>query len=83
MHLDGAHNTYAHYGVRTERHKLIYYYEPAPGPQEWELFDLEADPKELRNVYGDPAYAAVTGELKAELRRLRSQVGDSTNDWVD
>lgn len=83
MHLDGAHNTYAHYGVRTERHKLIYYYEPEPGPQEWELFDLEADPRELRNVYSDAAYAAVVKELKSELRKLRKQVGDTTNDWVD
>jgi arylsulfatase A-like enzyme len=83
MHLDNAHNTYAHYGVRTERHKLIYYYEPEPGPQEWELFDLETDPKELRNVYGNPAYAEVTRDLKTELRRLRHQVGDLTNDWTD
>src|SRR5688500_16930818 len=83
MHLDGSHNTYAHYGVRTERHKLIYYYEPEPGPQEWELFDLQEDPKELRNVYGNPAYAEVTRELKTELRRLRQQVGDQTNEWVD
>jgi arylsulfatase A-like enzyme len=83
MHLDNAHNTYAHYGVRTERYKLIYYYEPEPGPQEWELFDLETDPKELKNVYGNSAYADVTRELKTELRRLRQQVGDTTNDWVD
>jgi arylsulfatase A-like enzyme len=82
MHLDGAHNTYAHYGVRTERHKLIYYYEPEPGPQEWELFDLEKDPREMRNVYSDPTYAGVVTELKTELRRLRQQVGDTTNDWV-
>ena len=83
MHLDGSHNTYAHYGVRTERHKLIYYYEPEPGPQEWELFDLESDPKELRNVYGEPEYAELTRQLKTELRRLRQQVGDTTNGWTD
>ncbi|MDQ3702033.1 MAG: DUF4976 domain-containing protein, partial [Chloroflexota bacterium] len=41
MHADTPHNVYAHYGVRTSRYKLIYYYEPEPGPQEWELFDLQ------------------------------------------
>jgi len=83
MHMDPAHNTTAHYGVRTDRYKLIYYYEPEPGPQEWELFDLEADPRELNNVYGKPEFADLTRELKGELRRLRHEVGDLTNDWED
>ncbi|HEU5315214.1 MAG TPA: sulfatase [Chloroflexota bacterium] len=81
MHMDNAHHTTAHYGVRTDRHKLIYYYEPEPGPQEWELFDLQEDPRELKNVYGEPEYAGVTRDLERELRRLREQVGDLTNDW--
>ena len=83
MHLDSSHNTYAHYGLRTERYKLIYYYEPEPGPQEWELFDLQADPRELRNVYADPAYADVVRRLKAELAQRRAEVGDTTNPWVE
>ncbi len=86
MHRDTSHNVYAHYGVRTLRHKLIYYYNDAcgqpgatdrPRPPEWELFDLEKDPCELRNVYDDPAYAGVVRELKAELDRLQRQVGDT------
>ena len=44
---------------------------------EWELFDLERDPRELRNVYHDPAYANVVKDLRAELRRLQEQVGDA------
>ncbi len=63
-----------HYGVRTERHKLIYYYES----DEWECFDLEEDPQELMNVYQDPDYAVVVAELKAELIRLRAYYRDST-----
>ena len=78
MHL-AHHNVYAHYGVRTERHKLIYYYEKEPAPPEWELFDLERDPRELHNVYHDPAYAGVVTELKAELTRLRREIGDETD----
>jgi arylsulfatase A-like enzyme len=84
MHL-AHHHVCAHYGVRTERHKLIYYYGQAcgqpgaadePTEPEWELFDLEKDPLELRNVYSDPAYAGEVKQLAAELDRLRREVGD-------
>jgi len=89
MHL-AHHNVQAHYGVRTIRYKLIYYYGQAldasgavdePRPPEWELFDLENDPLELHNVYRDPAYAAVVASLKAELSRLRDLVGDHSAPW--
>ncbi len=78
MHL-AHHNVYAHYGIRTERHKLIYYYETEPAPPEWELFDLERDPREVHSVHGDPAYAGIESELRSELHRLRVGVGDTTN----
>ena len=86
MHRDGAHNTPAHYGVRTKTHKLICYYNDpldqkgANGPAdpiEWELFDLVCDPRELNNVVGDPAYTAVRTELAAELARLQAELGDA------
>ncbi len=85
MHRDGAHNTPAHYGVRTRTHKLICYYNDPldqPGasgpadPVEWELFDLVADPLEVNNVIDDPAYAEVRTQLEAELARLQSELGD-------
>ena len=59
--------------MRTDRYKLIEYY--AEGDY-WELFDLQEDPNELRNVYDDAAYADLVVELKAELRRLQVQYGD-------
>ncbi|HXI16948.1 MAG TPA: sulfatase/phosphatase domain-containing protein, partial [Chloroflexota bacterium] len=62
---------------------LIYYYEPEPGPQEWELFNLDEDPHELRNVYSDPAYSGIVADLKTELKRLRAEVGDTTNPWEE
>lgn len=83
MHCDGSHNVYAHYGLRTHRHKLIYYYEDQPEPPEWELFDLERDPCELHSVYHDPAYAGVRDELRAELKRLRHELGDETKPWPE
>lgn len=59
-----------HYGVRTERYKLIHFYDDI---DTWELFDLQNDPDELRNLYDDPQYADVIAELKAELARLRAE----------
>jgi len=85
MHLGGGHTVTAHYGVRSHAHKLIYYYGQAlgskgavdtPTPPEWEMFDLIKDPREMKNVYGEPAYAKVQSELKAELDRLRTYYRD-------
>ena len=64
----GGHSVRRHYGVRTETHKLIYFY-MLDG---WELYDLVKDPHELHSVYDDPDYARISEELKAELNRLRS-----------
>jgi len=72
----GAHSVKRHLGVRTDRYKLIHFYRI----DEWELFDLEKDPNELRSVYGDPAYADVQQEMEAELARLRKQYGDEGAD---
>jgi arylsulfatase A-like enzyme len=87
MHGETAHNTCSHYGVRTHRYKLIYYYAKPLGMSgareelqlepEWELFDCEQDPLELNNVYHDPAYAEVVRELTAELERLQAHYGDA------
>ena len=84
MHKE-HHNVYAHYGIRTLQHKLIYYYADALGQlgaidetyePEWELFDLAQDRYELHNVYDDPAHADTVRQLKDELHRLQAAVGD-------
>ena len=73
-----------HNGIRTERWKLIHYY-PF---DEWELFDLERDPDETRNLYGDPAYADTTANLAVRLGRLQEAYGDDTvtgpvPEWIE
>ena len=79
------HNVFAHYGVRTHRHKLIYYYADGLGHSgsvgerhdpEWELFDLQGDPAELHNIVDRPDMADTVAELKDELHRLQADVGD-------
>ncbi len=71
-HDPGDHNTRAHYGVRTRTHKLISYWKK----DQWELFDLVADPQEMHNLYGQPGQEPLTATLKAELMRLKQSVGD-------
>lgn len=79
------------YGVRTERHKLIHYLGPVgtdfgpagvkPGrwldADQWELFDLQQDPQEVTNLYGRPEPRETAAALKAELYRLRGELGDT------
>lgn len=63
-----------HYGIRTKTHKLIHFYYDI---DEWELYDLEKDPHELKNVYNDPVYAKVKATMHAKLDGLRKKYGDS------
>ncbi len=71
-HDPGDHNTRRHYGVRTETHKLIYFWKK----DQWELYDLVKDPNELNNVYNDPAYREMAEKLKAEMYRLKKELKD-------
>lgn len=64
---EGEHNVARHEGVRTARYKLIHYY----GVDQWECFDLQTDPNEMKSVYDEPRYAPVVAELKETLARLK------------
>jgi arylsulfatase A-like enzyme len=69
-----VHSVKRHYGVRTQGYKLIHFYHDIDA---WELYDMAKDPRELNNVYDDPANARVVKELKAELAKLQKLYGDS------
>jgi arylsulfatase A-like enzyme len=71
-HDPGDHNTRAHYGVRTATHKLIYFWKK----DQWECYDLVADPHEMRNIYGEPGAQKTVAALKRELARLRKELKD-------
>ncbi len=71
-HYPMHHRVQPHYGIRTDRYKLIYFNKI----DQWELFDLQKDPHELRNVYNDPAYAKTVETLKAEMYRLKKELKD-------
>jgi arylsulfatase A-like enzyme len=71
-HFPNEHGTEPHYGVRTERHKLIYFHRI----NQWELFDLQTDPQEMNNLANDPKHVNRVAELKTELARLRKELDD-------
>ena len=63
-----------HYGVATERYKLMHFYYDI---DEWEMYDLEKDPHEMKSVYNDPDYAEVQKMMHGRLAELRTKYGDS------
>jgi len=69
-----VHMVKRHYGIATDRYKLIHFYYNV---DEWELYDLEKDPDEMKSVYDDPAYADVQKMMHERLIKLRELYGDS------
>lgn len=86
MNYDQIHHALAHYGIRNQRYKLIYWYNQAlgingarDGPEdhdEWELFDCDEDPLELFNIYNDDKYKSVVEEMTALLEKKMVEIGD-------
>jgi arylsulfatase A-like enzyme len=69
-----VHMVKRHYGISTERYKLIHFYYDV---DEWEMYDLEKDPHEMKSVYNDPAYAEIQKMMHSRLTELRAKYGDS------
>ena len=92
MNDDGAHRVPAHYGIRTERYKLIYYYSLPLGIRgannsnlepEWELYDLQNDPAEMNNIYKDPKNKNLIAQLKKELLQLKEKYDDQDSKYPE
>lgn len=70
---NGEHSVSPHFGIRTERYKLIRFYKRVEG---WELYDLQKDPSEMNNLYGKKRYKKITTDLKKNLDALMRQYED-------
>ena len=70
----GPHSVKRHYGMSTERYKLMHYYFDI---DEWEMYDRKADPKEMKNVYNDPEYRSVREDLTKRLLLLEARYKDN------
>ncbi len=69
-----------HYGIRTDRYKLIHFYDDI---DVWELYDLEKDPSEMNNLFGQPQYDEIAAKLKVRLVELQEEYRDSSMDQGD
>ena len=67
------HSVKRHYGIRTADMKLIHFYNDI---DEWEMYDLKADPREMNSVYGKPEYAGKQAELMQLLQETRKEYND-------
>ena len=86
MHNTSDHHVPAHYGLRTDRWKLIYYYgkplgmtgsNPPDTEPDWELYDTKNDPREMHNLYRDAKYVGLIKKLKEELEAKQKEAGDT------
>ncbi|NWJ51468.1 MAG: sulfatase [Bacteroidetes bacterium] len=66
----GVHSAKRHYGIRTDRYKLIHFYYDN---DEWELYDLKNDPKEMNNIYSNPSNKKIIETLKRRLVEMEKQ----------
>ena len=80
----GIHMVKRHFGVRTDRYKLIRFYYDV---EAWELYDLEKDPQELNNIYDNPEYKEVQDQMHLKLTELRERYRDASDslnqDWIE
>ncbi|MCH5598942.1 DUF4976 domain-containing protein [Niabella ginsengisoli] len=64
-----------HYGIRTDRYKLIHFYGDIDS---WELYDLKKDPHEMHNLYNNAAMTSTVSDLKNRLYKLAAYYKDNT-----
>lgn len=97
MHMAHKLGNPAHFGIRTKRYKLIFFYgadfEDPPRmnywgsqadvvtPPGWELYDLEKDPSEMNNLYPKPEYDGLVEELKDKLKSVREELDETDRDY--
>ncbi|MGV3585594.1 MAG: sulfatase [Adhaeribacter sp.] len=70
---NGEHSVSPHFGVKTSRYKLIRFYKRVEG---WELYDLQKDPQEMHNLYGQKGYEKITATLQNQLTGLINKYED-------
>ncbi|WP_268223752.1 sulfatase family protein [Sinomicrobium oceani] len=67
-----------HYGVRTRRYKLMHFYDDI---DTWEMYDLETDPGENNNIYGNPKYDSIREQLMVTMDSLQGIYGITDKEY--
>lgn len=92
MHRAHKHDNPAHYGLRTDDYKIVFYYglpldatgaSPEKTPAGWELYDMKNDPMEKKNIYNDPKYADVVEDMKKKLDDAKVKYFDTDDKYSE
>ncbi|WP_195532204.1 sulfatase family protein [Bacteroides finegoldii] len=82
----------AHFAIRSDRYKLIFYYgrnldmtdtENFQFTPTWDFYDLQNDPHENNNVYNAPQYALIIKQMKQEMLQLRKEAKDTDSQYPE
>jgi len=76
----------AHFGIRSERYKLVFFYGCKPDgsrntPVGWEFYDLDRDPSEMKNEYSNPEYKKIVAEMKVQLKQTRDELKETDTNY--
>ncbi len=83
MHMAHSLRVPAHFGIRSDRYKLIFFYgsdyreKIKQTPVAWEFYDLEKDPMEMNNLYNNPEYIEIIESMKVELKNTRVELNET------
>ena len=88
MHMAHSLQVPAHFGIRGERYKLIFFYGSGMRgdnntPVAWEFYDLEKDPCEMKNEYSNPEYAKIIADMKVELKETRERLDETDANYPE
>jgi arylsulfatase A-like enzyme len=67
------HYVIPHLGIREKQYKIIYFFTV----NEWEFYDLKADPSEQRNLINNPKYQAEINRMKMKLVEIKNKYKDA------
>lgn len=84
MHMAHKLRVPAHFGIRSDCYKLIFFYgqnykgrNRNTTPLAWEFYDLERDQLEMKNEYKNPEYKIVIAKMKAQLQNVRTELNET------
>jgi len=88
MHMAHGLRVPAHFGIRSERYKLIFFYGcntrgEGRTPIAWEFYDLQTDSHEMRNRYANPEYRKIIEAMKVELRKTRQDLNETDEKYPE
>lgn len=75
-----VHSVRKHYGIRSDRYKLIHFYGEGKGKDvgnnidTWEFYDLKNDKHEIKNLYDNPGYSKQIEDMKVRLEKIRKEI---------